>query len=177
MSSRVRPSTPSVCSLANNSPFCQGKALICDFGMSTLIEDITDQKASATLMNSMSVRWLAPELFNDEGSSLSQASDTYSFAMTILECTTLQLPFADVREDARVLPRLIKREIPTRPTDPSTIRWLPDNLWKLMKMCWETEPTKRPAMSYVSIKLQAIAKRSGENLSIRSFLGTVAEES
>ncbi len=134
--------------------------MICDFGMSTLIEDVTEQKASATLTKSMSVRWLAPELFNEEGSSLSQASDTYSFAMTILESITLLQPFADVRKDAHVLPRLIRREIPTRPTDSSAMRWLPDKLWKLMEMCWATEPSRRPAMSFVSNRMQEIAKHS-----------------
>lgn len=126
--------------------------------MSELLGEVKETAASTLLTASVSVRWLAPELF-DEGGSLSQASDVYSFGMTILECVTLKDPFAETKSQ-RVVARLFRHEIPDRPTTPEVVSWLPDDLWKLLELCWSPEPSKRPTMSYVSNKLRALSRES-----------------
>ncbi|KAF6742353.1 TKL/TKL-ccin protein kinase [Ephemerocybe angulata] len=78
----------------------KGEACICDFGMSKLVEEVTEKSASATLTAAGSARWLAPELIEGSISSPTPATDTYSFAMAILELVTGKYPFAERKRDA-----------------------------------------------------------------------------
>lgn len=55
------------------------------FRLSKLLEDVTMKSASAGISAAESARWLAPELIEGSISSPTVHSDTYSFAMTILE--------------------------------------------------------------------------------------------
>ena len=82
----------------------QGEALISDFGLSRVIEDITETPAYTTLTSGGSNRWCAPELMN-EISSPTLTTDVYSFSMTILECLTSERPFAHLKRDALVVIR------------------------------------------------------------------------
>ena len=92
------------------------------------------------------VRYSAPELFHGD-TVPTEASDTYSFAMLILECITEELPFSHLRRDAAVLyARISKKQNPPRPDGPNRIS---DDLWDLMTRCWAAEPDERPTMEQV----------------------------
>jgi len=144
----------------------QGRACICDFGMSRVMEDITGCAASTTLTsNGGSARWLAPELIADSKSS--SASDTYSFAMAILECITLQPPYCEHRRDAAVISEVvIKRKLPQRPTGVDAEgrevgRWLHDELWEQMVRCWAYDAAVRPPMQLVVATLIRVREAYG----------------
>ncbi|KAF6764956.1 TKL/TKL-ccin protein kinase [Ephemerocybe angulata] len=93
----------------------KGEACICDFGMSKLVEEVTEKSASATLTAAGSARWLAPELIEGSISSPTPATDTYSFAMAILELVTGKYPFAERKRDASVIHDVVfQRKIPQR---------------------------------------------------------------
>ncbi|KAI0933772.1 hypothetical protein AcV5_005833 [Taiwanofungus camphoratus] len=136
---------------ANILVTAEGKACICDFGMSKVIEDITDVPASATLTKAGSARWLSPELIENTVSSPTCATDVYSFAMAMLECFTLKPPFADLKRDAHVIAAiLIQNRNPHRPNTP-----LPtDDTWKLMLQCWHRDPRNRPSMAIVVTRIR-----------------------
>ncbi|CAA7267978.1 unnamed protein product [Cyclocybe aegerita] len=101
---------------ANILVSAKGEARICDFGMSKVIEEVTEKSASAALTEGGSARWLAPELI--EGKSPSKAADTYSFAMALLELLTGKYPFADCKRDATVIRKIVVlKQMPARPKD------------------------------------------------------------
>lgn len=77
--------------------------MISDFNLSRVIEDITETPASVTLTASGNSRWCAPELMSSGTSSLTTATDVYSFSMAILECLTSENPFAHLKRDPRVV--------------------------------------------------------------------------
>ena len=125
--------------------------------MSKVVEDVTEQAASATLTKQGSVRWLAPELIEGDISSPSHACDIYSFGMTIFECTTLEIPFSHIKRDAQVIHKLMQFRIkPIRPESPDSKRWLTDSLWDLMMACWQFTPDNRPPMSEIAQRMREI---------------------
>ncbi|ESK87393.1 tkl tkl-ccin protein kinase [Moniliophthora roreri MCA 2997] len=125
-----------------------GRACICDFGMSKVIEEVTERSASQTLTTAGSVRWLAPELIEGTMSSPSKACDVYSFAMTILELFTGKHPWADLRRDASVIHNVvILKRTPERPME------VPDRLWEMMVECWQGDALSRPQMPEIAERI------------------------
>ncbi|RDB21515.1 Serine/threonine-protein kinase STY46 [Hypsizygus marmoreus] len=134
-----------------------GEACICDFGMSKVIEEVTEKSASATLTASGSARWLAPELIEGVVSSPTMEADTYSYAMAILELITGKHPFSNRRRDASVIHDIVVlKKTPQRPSEPEVRLWLSDILWNLMQECWRVPATSRPSMAQVSAHVQEI---------------------
>ncbi|KAF8906038.1 TKL/TKL-ccin protein kinase [Gymnopilus junonius] len=125
-----------------------GEACICDFGMSKIIEEVTERSASATLTAGGSARWMAPELI--EGSAPTVEADTYSYAMAILELLTGKHPFADCRTTAAVICSIVvHKKTPPRP-EVSVGTWLSDELWDIMCKCWAKDYSSRPSMAHVT---------------------------
>lgn len=109
-------------------------------------------------------RWSAPEVLRGGGPS--KESDVYAFAMIMAEVRygpstmhqtliyhhfvsiqvfTNQVPFGNTSDPPDVL-TIIAGERPPRPTHPSCT----DNLWSLMKRCWDQSPHSRPDASEAS---------------------------
>ena len=129
----------------------QGEPRICDFGMSAVIEDVTEKSASATLTTAGSARWLAPELIEGSISSPTKAADIYSFAMAILELLTGKHPYAHLKREANVIHNIVeKKMMPPRPESPEKNIWLTDDLWTLMEQCWSSDANCRPPMPIVA---------------------------
>lgn len=60
-----------------------------------MVEEATETTAQMTLTSEpASSRYLAPELIRGDLASPRMSTDVYSFAMAILECLTLEKPFA-----------------------------------------------------------------------------------
>jgi serine/threonine protein kinase len=78
------------------------------------------------------------------------SSDTYSFAMLILECFTEKMPFPNIKRDAVVSrDRTNKGLLPSRPNDLEGGKWVSDDLWDLMERCWSHSPDQRPTMEEI----------------------------
>ncbi len=136
----------------------KGEACICDFGMSKVIEEVTERNASLTLTQGGSARWLAPEVI--EGKSPSKEADIYSFSMAILELLTGRLPYADCRNDAQVIHNIVVLgRLPVRPQNNAAELWLSDDLWNLMQRAWNKEASFRPSMSEMSFRIREINRR------------------
>ncbi|KAF9532397.1 kinase-like domain-containing protein [Crepidotus variabilis] len=137
----------------------KGHACICDFGMSKVIEEVTERSASLTLTEGGSARWLAPELI--EGKAPSKEADVYSFAMAILELMTGKHPYADCKRDAQVIHSIVVlKKTPARPQlqGAAALDCLSDELWGLMLRCWCKEAAARPQMTEVSSSLVEISR-------------------
>lgn len=142
----------------------QGEACVSDFSKARVLEDVTSTitytmimgktVAPSALHDARSTHWLAPEVI--EGGLPSKESDTYSFAMTILELITEKHPFIEFRTGMAVVRAMQSAPIkPKRPTGPAVERWLTDRLWALMGRCWGL-PDVRPVMEEVVKELEMI---------------------
>jgi serine/threonine protein kinase len=151
----------------------KGEACICDFGMSKVIEDVTDKSASATLTAiEGSARWLAPELIEGSTPSPTKASDVYSFAMAMLELVTTKRPYSDRKRDASVIHDImVKRRTPPFPGDAEARQWLQAGMWRLMEDCWNSSPDLRPEMHNVAERMMDVEKKFG-----RSSVSSVISE-
>ena len=93
------------------------------------------------------VRYAAPELIVHKDFCATTSSDTYSFALLILECVTQVPPFSDLKYDADLIyARVGNRRCPFRPDGEPQ---LSDDLWDLMERCWSFVPKQRPPMEEV----------------------------
>ena len=111
-----------------------------------MISDEVNPNRTSTGMSGDVLRYTAIEFFN-EGAKHSKASDTYSFAMLILECITENPPFPHLSKDHEIISaRFGNRQNPPRPDGPNNI---PDDLWGLMERCWKENPRERPTMRKV----------------------------
>jgi len=96
------------------------------------------------------VRYMAPELIEDSSVPATTHSDTYSFAMLILECITERVPFSNIRRDTQVIhAKTTKKQFPLRPEGPEWDNHAPEGLWELMMRCWAVRPDERPTMGHV----------------------------
>lgn len=97
-------------------------------------------------------RWFAPELLQ-QTAPVSTHSDVWSFAMVCLELMTGEPPFSNFRRDISVLRELDKGRTPDRPGSRKAAQGFTDELWSLMKKCWNKKPDSRPSMSTIKEKL------------------------
>ncbi|EIN07639.1 kinase-like protein [Punctularia strigosozonata HHB-11173 SS5] len=131
----------------------KGEACVCDFGMSKIIEEVTETIASATLTTSGSARWLAPELIEGTAPSPTYQSDIYSFGMTMLECVTLKHPYSHCKRDAMVIYEIVTaKRSPPRPEGAEFDHILTDEWWAVMESCW-TDAQHRPTMAHIANSL------------------------
>ncbi|OAX38704.1 kinase-like protein [Rhizopogon vinicolor AM-OR11-026] len=149
-----------------------GQALLTDFGLSNVIEEVLVSEASvrntrfATSLFAGSTRWMAPELIealtNDDDAEpppISTSSDVYAFACVCLEIATGCLPFSHRSNDTAVLFDIMRGVKPSRGCGPMTLQ-LPEkeveNFRNLLDRCWSPAPFLRPTMTEIKEELAAI---------------------
>ena len=112
--------------------------------------EIKEGTVSKTMSSSTAVRYAAPELLESNDLQATMHSDTYSFAMLIIECVTEEAPFSNIDRDAQVIHiRIGKKQIPPRPDGVHERQRVSDELWNLMIYCWAIIPEHRPTMDVV----------------------------
>lgn len=97
-----------------------------------------------------SERWMAPEIITAELLKVTAASDTYSFAMTLLEISTGEPPFVEIGNRYHIISK-----VPTglRPQRPNSMFGLStaqsDRLWSLLEDAWCGDPSQRASLEKV----------------------------
>ena len=128
----------------------KGEPQICDFGIAKIVEEVNDKTISKTVSSGDFVRYSAPELLKNGELTAKTNSDTFSFAMLILECITEEVPFPKLSRDAAVIhARISKEQCPLRPDGQDQRKRVSNELWDLMTRCWSARPDRRPTMEYV----------------------------
>ncbi|KEP51128.1 tyrosine kinase catalytic domain protein, partial [Rhizoctonia solani 123E] len=133
-----------LCNILLSSDFI---AKISDFDCSLVTNASMTFSATRELRNTL--RWTvheAPELLNDSDSDEStiikktKESDIYALAM---EIKTGRVPYAEYRDNNRVLKAMLQRRPPKRPKelDESSDE---EPLWNLLMRCWNHDQTARP---------------------------------
>ncbi|EUC67720.1 tyrosine kinase catalytic domain protein, partial [Rhizoctonia solani AG-3 Rhs1AP] len=135
-----------------------GTPMLADFGNASL--DISNPTLGFTQNDTkpgISVRWAAPELF-DEGTSLpTMAGDIYSLGMTILETFTSEIPFPDKADRSVLVHVLLQKKIPTRPEKFIPTKSIDGNkLWAILTKCWSYDPKSRPSARAVWHEMESI---------------------
>ncbi|KAJ7176780.1 kinase-like domain-containing protein [Mycena filopes] len=120
-----------------------GRACICDFGLSSIVNEITLRLHTTVIERGGTARYWAPELLDpDVTNKCHFGSDVYAFACMCYEVWTGNAPFYEVKEMAVML-RVLRGARPSRPASCTGTSEL-DALWKLLQDCWEAEAAKRP---------------------------------
>ncbi|KAL4070277.1 kinase-like domain-containing protein [Scleroderma citrinum] len=101
-----------------------------------------------------SINWTAPEILDGKG--VASKMDVWSFAMTVLELFTRDLPFSGLSGVRDIMLRIF-RGPPDRPSDESTCHRLTERWWDLCSACWNQEPSLRPTMSQIVHRITAIS--------------------
>ncbi|KEP45079.1 tyrosine kinase catalytic domain protein, partial [Rhizoctonia solani 123E] len=120
-----------------------GTPMLADFGNASL--DISNPTLGFTQNDTklgISVRWAAPEMF-DEGISLpTMAGDIYSLGM---ETFTSEVPFPGKSDMWILVNILIPKKMPTRPEQVIPTKSIDgDKLWAILAKCWSYDPKDRP---------------------------------
>jgi Mg-chelatase subunit ChlD/predicted Ser/Thr protein kinase len=125
---------------------------ICDFGMSEAKNRsktmTVEASSSGTEGIALTVAWSAPELFKDRPKSF--ATDMYALGLTLWEIYERRVPFGNMPE-AAVVNQVLSG---IRPEMASTE--MPDEIRKLIQLCWSEEPRERPAadkMAFILTRL------------------------
>ncbi|KAF7377585.1 Protein kinase domain-containing protein [Mycena sanguinolenta] len=131
------------------------RACIADFGISSIVDSITVQFTHSTVTaRAGTSRYQAPELFRMENpAKIHYGSDIYAFACVCYEILTGRVPFHELQNDMAVIVKVTGGYRPSRPTSSSGTSMF-DNLWELLRSCWEGEAEKRPAAFEVVGRLE-----------------------
>ncbi|WVW80754.1 hypothetical protein I302_102740 [Kwoniella bestiolae CBS 10118] len=132
----------------------EGRPKLCDFGLSQIKIDITSKSASPPEgeSNAGTLRFLPPERL--KLSPLTKECDVYSFAMTIYQIYSGEIPFAAL--DAYNAKMSILEGV-----RPPQIPDIPDELYNLMTRCWAADPRVRPTYEQISTELETMYQHSG----------------
>ncbi|KAF8671493.1 Protein tyrosine kinase [Rhizoctonia solani] len=110
-----------------------------------------------------SIRWVAPEIFQDEPVT-TRASDVYGLAMQ--EIASGKVPWSKISHDIRVIRRVVNGETLDRPAQILDVNG--DSLWELLLDCWKLEPKERPSAGSVLRVLQSLPPNCLGPLEIQS---------
>ncbi|KIO33010.1 hypothetical protein M407DRAFT_18165 [Tulasnella calospora MUT 4182] len=125
--------------------------LLCDFGLSKA----APSRTSTGMQGVGALRWQSPELWT--GGAKSFSSDTYAFAMTIVEVLTGEVPFSNIENDTAVIVAVLQND--ERPPK------LPESLfgvsykstWEVADACWPKKPADRISMNFAFQRLKTQA--------------------
>lgn len=139
-----------------------GRALIADFGMLTIVPDAASVAASNTFLQGGTYRWTSPELFYPEKFGLSEcrpteSSDCYALGMVVYEVLSGKVPFYYYR-DLVAVAKVLDGERPRRPQE-SGGGFFSDDIWNLLECCWTSNPDLRPRAEGVLRCLKAATLR------------------
>jgi len=99
--------------------------------------------------------YIAPEVISGKGCTF--ASDIYSFGMLMWEISSGQPPFADFDHDYDLAVKLING------MRPKIVPGTPLEYEKLMKQCWDADPSERPDAETLCDKIKEIYKSYYQN--------------
>ena len=121
---------------------------ISDFGLARhRIESTTRLSTKPGKHKGGTFRWAAPETFD---SHFTEASDVYSFAVTLWELASRALPYGDMADQAIMMAVYLREE---RPDLEQVEARCPPMVIETIKKCWAHDPKDRPTFKVVAESL------------------------
>jgi len=117
----------------------QLRARLTDFGLSRIKTETASTTATASSQSVGTLPWMAPELFKRRAKYTKNA-DMYSYGMVLWELASRKVPFSDAHNREILIKWLGDGEQEEIPQD------CPTGFAKLIKWCWNQEPTRRPTI-------------------------------
>ncbi|KAJ8496759.1 hypothetical protein ONZ45_g12335 [Pleurotus djamor] len=145
-----------------------GEPLITDFGLSTVVEDLSDSLDFGSSCSRGTTRWMAPELIfalaedNGKPPIVTTQCDVYSFASVCLEVLTGRLPFCHRTNDYAVTLDILRGVPPTAGLVISGDEFA-QPVWAVLTRCWDREAVRRPDMTYVAARFLELTKQDGQS--------------
>jgi len=136
-----------------------GRAALCDFGLSQVIEDLAGPTGFTPSNPDVGpLRWQAPEFLEGDDEHPTPASDVWSFGCTAFELLTGQLPYAHCKRDGQVVKDMQNGIPPSGPPgqSPSPLLTFDPRVCTLLESCWSFYPSARPQMTRVRTQLEEI---------------------
>ncbi|KAM6983424.1 platelet-derived growth factor receptor beta-like [Tautogolabrus adspersus] len=130
---------------ARNVLVCEGKMLkVCDFGLARDLKKEQDYIARGNSF--LPVKWMSPEsIFQNIYSS---QSDVWSYGVLLWEIFSLGVsPYPDLPMTQEFFSALKRGYRMSQPDH------APQNIFDLMKLCWEEKPESRPAFSSLAVSV------------------------
>ncbi|KAL5524358.1 hypothetical protein ACEPAF_9498 [Sanghuangporus sanghuang] len=135
--------------------------LICDFGISRMLDPTQSGYVSATRSDNPrgTIRWMAPELLApEEGveASHSKETDVWAYGMVLYEMISKKVPYTRLWRDAQVISAIGRGRLPSLPDfkDVMMHSSLPRNAYlqicRICKECWAKRPDKRLTMPEIT---------------------------
>ena len=127
-------------------------ARLADFGLLTIVSDLTHTATTTSSEGAGTMRWMSPELldperFGSKNARHTKESDCYALGMVILEVLTGRAPFPCCNNMV-VMRKIVEGERPDRPQGPESV-WFTDDLWGMLEWCWSPQPKLRPTVQSV----------------------------
>ncbi|KAG8906836.1 hypothetical protein FRB99_006011 [Tulasnella sp. 403] len=119
--------------LVNN----QGRAVLCDFGLTKAIDEEHHSGLTTSDGFKGSIRWCSPEVL--EGQPRTIFSDVWAWALLVTEVMAGKVPYHSNRTEATIVLHIMQGVLPKSGDYPE----VPTVLWQLLNRCWESEPHKR----------------------------------
>ncbi|KZT20454.1 kinase-like protein [Neolentinus lepideus HHB14362 ss-1] len=122
-----------------------GHAVLSDFGLSRIVEDLVGPTGNTTSTAGGTIRWMAPELVN-AGEDIFEVrptlrSDVWSFGCTSYELMTGLLPYHLRRSDLQIM-----QDIGNRTKPANLLKQFHPVLRDIIDQCWTFESDTRPGM-------------------------------
>ncbi|KAI6125658.1 kinase-like domain-containing protein [Pisolithus croceorrhizus] len=137
----------------------EGRALLSDFGLSTLVASSFSMSMSRPTGGS--VRWMAPEVISSFANAGSKG-DVWAFGMTALELFTRDVPFNSITSLPAVMLQVLEGP-PDRPSLKSTCFRMTGDWWELCLSCWKRDPSARPQTSEILSRIQTWQERTSSS--------------
>jgi predicted Ser/Thr protein kinase len=125
----------------------QQRAKLTDFGLSRIKTETASTTATASSQSVGTLPWMAPELFKRRAKYTKNA-DMYSYGMVLWELASRKVPFSDAHNREILIQWLRDGEQEEIPQD------CPTGFAKLIKWCWNQEPTRRPTIDQAANVLE-----------------------
>lgn len=121
-----------------------GQPKISDFGLSRARRETTGSHPAPDQTSSWagSIRWMAPELHEQDIPMVTLYSDVYAFASTALQIFSGAPPYLHIRQEFQVVFAIINNVLPPRPLSTE----LTDEMWTMLLSCWAYTPSARSRM-------------------------------
>lgn len=140
---------------------------ICDFGMARTKSTGSDQMTGGIGTS----QWMAPEVLVSQ--RYDEKADVYSYGIIMWEMLTGDVPYRGLR-DIQVAMTVINQN--NRPKIPKNC---PQNLAKFIRVCWHTDPDKRPDFKTIIRALEsgAISFPGTDITKLKSYVQQFAQPS